>query len=37
MDTIECCFKVEEVDFNRGLEFKTIFDDLAKCEYLIGS
>ena len=37
MDTIECCLKVDEVDFNRGLEFKALFYDLAKCEYLIGA
>ena len=37
MDTIECCFEVDEVDFNWGMEFKALFDDLAKCEYLIGA
>ena len=35
MDTVECCFKVDEVDFNRGLEFKALFNDLAQCENLI--
>ena len=37
MNTINFCFKVDEVYFDWSLEFKALFDDMRQFKYVIST